>query len=1245
MEIRPVFNQPQAAAVARPELDRAAKDLYDSGHSLSRLESSFWKREHWERANPPEAAEAMAANKELRLETKQGQQLKVASGEDLLEASALLGKGPTEPLGSPLLAGGLKALDGQGQFKVNGQLTNPYVAYNALTQDPNHPAGRVEFEVGPLKILFQKPEDALTAAYLAAGFGDGTGVDERARNLSDLARQGLQFSNGSALAAYHAPATVSYDGVQLGAADTPEVGQKLAEYQTVKRQLGQDAKTWWDTLQAPSERPLEDRARLAQLAGDQGSYRAVLESARQGEKLDDAVRPLLEARAVLPQGSPEAIKAYGVLRALEPEPARDYLENLASCPDAALARTAQTDPQVGALLQELRDRKVEPGQIRGLLQAAQTSGETELLLAATSYPNSSELYHNWLQGIPVEGRAEFLAMQAEEPHLEQLHNSWNVLIQDQPNLAKRREAWSFLRTQYPPEQATEQAIALLSQIKSDDPLGAARTYLRLQKNGEVPAEQLAEVWGKLQASPNPSAALELYLVGKNADQAVTASRWLERRDLPAGHNEALIALAKAHEGNLDAATRDLLFVASKHPEELVEASKMMSELLDATGSSREARLAFAALETMDPEQGATRSESLLQALRTAGTYEDVQPIWQTLCALPPEEGKRRLAGLTVDPVMPRGLRNRLLEGQLRAPLEPAGLTSLNKLLESPSLLRWTGQEGWAQKDGAWKFSGTLTKDQDRYLESSPLKLPAGENTLVWDGAWQMPDKSGAYLYIAEAGSKDWKHIGSVAGTGQGPVDPIKLDPFWSGKNVHFALRASTYGDVPAPASFDLKGLKLSERRVGPVQSLGISTWSQTTSGYDSDTTSPWFQLDAASPSELEASIQVTLRNTSNHCTLEIQSESMPDFRAIKFIPHTSDYNTVSDRFDLSSYQGQKVRFRWRLTVYKNGTASYDSPKTSMYEPVLRPILKDQSGAARLTLYDQGGLSEAEANRALDLAYGEGDAATRSKAIGTLSRLASTTGDYEAAWKVWDKMSGDLSKPEFEDRAVAYAALLGKGEEADVLFSLVESEREAGEKLEPAARLLAERTPDDWRALRRRVKAEGMGQPLASSMEFLAGLGSHVESVDRAWETVATPVLGESLAERQDAFGRLAAATGNLDGALALYGQIGQWLEPKDSVPAAVDAVAQLARVLGKDQTLIQSTLKFIQDHQQSGELAGQTLSACVKRLTNAMVVREGAPPALEQALQELLIPVVGPGAIQEQADKIIVGGVQVPKKG
>lgn len=1244
MEIRPLSSYPQAAAVARPDLDRAARDLYDQGHSLKRLESSFWKGERWERAGAPEAAEALAQNQELRLDTKEGQQLKVATGEDLLEASALLGKGPTAPLGSPMLAGGLKALEGQGRFLVDGQPTSPYVAYNALTQDPNHPTGRLEFEVGGLKISLKKPEDALTTAYLATGFGDGTGVDARARNLSDLARQGLQFSNGSALAAYHAPATVSYEGVPLGAADTPGLGQKLQDYQVVKKELGQQASAWWSTLQAPDEHSLADRARLARQVGDPESYQTVVGNVRQGETLEDAARPLTEARAALPQGSPEALKAYLLLRGLEPEPARGYLENLGACQDATLARSAQTDPALGSLLQELRDRKVDPSQIRDLMQQGQASGERDLLLAAASYPNSGALYRSWLQGLPPEARGEFLALRAEEPHLEQLQNSWNALAQDMPNLAKRREAWSFLRTQYPPEQATEQAIALISQIKSDDPMGAARTYLRLQKSGEVPSGQVAEVWGKLQQSPNPAAALELYLVGKNVDQAVKASRLLARRDLPEGHDQALVSLAQAHDGNLEAATRDLLFLASTHPEELAEASTMMSELLEATGSSREARLALTALGSIDPEQGAPRSETLIQALRTAGTYEDVQPIWQTLLTLAPEEGKRRLAGLSVDPDMPGKLRNRLLEGQLRAPLEAAGLSSLSKMLKSPSSLRWSGDPGWEQNDGAWKFSANLVKDQDSYLQSSPVKLPTGENTMVWEGDWKLPEKSGVYLYIADAGTKDWKHISTVMGVGQGASDPIKLDPFWSGKNVQFALRSSTW-ENGGPASYELKGLKLSERRTGPVQSLGIAGWTQNASGHSSDTTSPWIQLDSASPSELEVAIQLTLRNSSNHCTFEIQAEGQPDFSAIKFYPHVSDYQTVSEKLDLSAYQGQKVRFRWRLTVYKNGTASYDSVKTQMYEPVLRPILKDQSGAARLKLYEQGGPSEAEADRVLDLAYGEGDAVSRGKAVSTLARLAETTGDYEATWKVWDKMSGDLSRPDFEDRAVAYAALVGQGDQADALFAMVESERETGEKMEPAARLLAERTPEDWRALRRRVKAEGMGQPLADSMAFLAGLGAHVESVDQAWETVATPVLGETLAQRQGAFGRLAGATGSLDGALALYGQIGQWLEPNDSIPSAVDAVAQLARVLSKDQTQIQNTLQFIQDHQQSGELSGQTLSACVKRLTNALVVREGTPPSLESALQELLVPVVGPGAVQEQADKVIVGGVQVPKKG
>ncbi|GMU51849.1 MAG: hypothetical protein AMXMBFR33_09950 [Candidatus Xenobia bacterium] len=1250
MQIRPVSGLPiNAASPASSQLDQAARDLFETGHRLSTREKSFWKGEHWEPADPARAVEALSSSRPLKVETAAGVELPIASPEDLLEASALSGKGPVESLGSPMLAGSLKALESRGRLLADAQESNPFQAYNSLTQDANHPRPAIEFEVGPLKVRLQKPEDALTTAFLVAGFGDGTGVDPQARQLSELVRQGYSLSNGSALEAFHAKETiVSYQGIELGRPDEG-LPQRRSELEQARALLKDQTKTWWPVLSEPSDRPLDERLELAQSLGSVEHYRLVLSQAGPGEELSQAAAPLGQVVSHLEPGSGEVKAAYLALRELPEEQRIPFLENLQRAQSTSLARQALTDPDLATLMQELEARRVPGHQLRSLISAALPHGplveQRELMLAALEYPDSVNLYQQWVQAMPPQARGEFLALRKDEPTLERLNPAWNALVQDSEHLAERREAYVFLRGQLPPESASERACSVLSQLRGENPRQAVAVYLDLSRSG-LQDEAIWPVWQKLQESPEPQTALQLYGIARDAEQALTASRWLRRPDLPGQAEErrqALVSLAQAHEGDLGLATRDLLFVASKS-EELAPAAEMLGELVRATGSSREARLAFTALQEMDPAQGEARRETLLRSLELVGSYHEAQPVWTALLAMPAAEGSKRLQGMDGRLELGPDQRGRLLAGQLARPLEGPAAASLMKILARPSLLTWTGDPGWEQRDGVWHYQDqNQSKDFKSHLVSSPIRLPEGENKLVLDARF-LPSsgKSGLSLEIAEAGpSPKWSSLHWQADASDGPGQALSLLG-WEGKEVVFRLQRYV-NEGPASAELDFRSLKLSETRTGKIQRPDLNTWHQEIVGKDSNTTSGWIQLDPG-PSLMRASVQYNMRTYANELHLEAMSEKSPSWRSLTRWSGGDTYATEEREVDLTPYSGQKIRLRYRLHTEVPGTASYNSPKGTMYQPSIIPIREDQSGAARLDLFQSGGLGAAQSEQLLSLAYGDQDAATRSRAIQTLGRLTEVTGSFDAAWKVWEKLGGEVGRPDFEDRAVAYGTLLSKGSEAAAAFELIERERAPGEKLEHAARLLEQRDAPSFLALRRRLQAERLEQPMADSVAFLASLKGSASLTDRIWEQVASPVLDEPLSERQKAFSRLAESTDGLDDALTLYAQTGQWLEPTDSFPAAVGAVAQLCTVLNRDAARVGQVLGFIQEKQQSGSLAGQTTGELVKRLVNSLVVRSQAPQDLDQALQELLIPQVGPGSVQEQEDKVIVGGVPVPRR-
>ncbi|GMU57441.1 MAG: hypothetical protein AMXMBFR33_65870 [Candidatus Xenobia bacterium] len=656
------------------------------------------------------------------------------------------------------------------------------------------------------------------------------------------------------------------------------------------------------------------------------------------------------------------------------------------------------------------------------------------------------------------------------------------------------------------------------------------------------SEQACAVWDRLRAGPHPRESLELYAISRDAEQAM----------------------------------RDAAFVVSRDPDAL----GYMAELLKATGSSREARLALAA-------SGGKRSETLLEALRIAGSFHQARPLWQRLASRPAEEARQRLAGLDD---LPAPLRVRFLAEQLERPLPPETLGQFRQLVGPLYRLTWTGGEGWRRESGSWTYRGG-----GGALESSPMELPAAQCKLSWSSNCNLADQSSMSLEVRCVGG-EWKSISFVQGEGELVREPDLRE--WEGRKVQFRLRPSA-PRLRLPAHYVLGAVKLSERPAGPAQVLqGGRDWNALpVPGYLEVVSKP-LDLDPANPSEM----QLSLVMTGQDMVLEVEGSSLT--RELLRFAAAYQPRLEEQSLDLGAFRGERVSFRFRATA----------PATlNLMNTVIRARPAAPAGATQTTLYEPGGLSWDDAGRLLNLVYREGDAV-----LAEVARLIPLLGSLETACQVREQLPSDTRPGDLEDRALACAALLEQGPER---LGWLRSEVEPGERWLPSARLLTQRTAEEWRTLRRRVRAEGSELELDACLEFVA------EEGEEAWNTAAPPLRDEPLSQRLQAYRELAA---NSKQAQSLFATLGDALGPEDDFRETMRAGAAFAGVAGP--RLDCSTLRRIVESR-----GAQPLLAVLQSLSQALLLRPDQ--TLEQAALALT-----QGGVQEREDRVIIAGVSLRRR-
>ncbi len=358
---------------------------------------------------------------------------------------------------------------------------------------------------------------------------------------------------------------------------------------------------------------------------------------------------------------------------------KEYREFLRISRNSALAEQALTNPELASLMRGLASALPETAS-RILAQCSDPEQDRELILATSQCQDGHVHFGDWSQ---LENRPQFLRLLADHPHADLVMPAWLAVSSDEKAVSARIDLWQDLsRKLKSPRLATQ----VLETFPEGNPARRLKLLDKLLTTMEP--DQALQHFHKVHGS---EATHRLHEIARRPEQVETARQWLARTDLVDARAdgeerlEALVELAQANKGDLEQAQRDYLFVASRSEdwEQMRGMASFLVRMNEVCGNSRDARLAFAALDLLSPEQAAPRAESLVRALELTGSFAEARPIWSALMKLEPEVGRERLEALPALPSASPELRQKMLLGQMQAPLPEDTVVELSSLVADP----------------------------------------------------------------------------------------------------------------------------------------------------------------------------------------------------------------------------------------------------------------------------------------------------------------------------------------------------------------------------------------------------------------------------------------------------------------------------------------------------------------------------------------------------------------------------------
>lgn len=291
--------------------------------------------------------------------------------------------------------------------------------------------------------------------------------------------------------------------------------------------------------------------------------------------------------------------------------------------DLGKAEEALKKPELAAFYRELGEACPEEA---GRLARASRHPlrDRALLLAAAPYPEPDRWFRQWSE-IKPEDHAAFLELVGSGLPAPEALPAWQAVASDRQQLQPRLKVWQDLaRDLGDPAQATR----ILQNHPEGDP--SRRLNLLHKLLADMEPQKALEMFEKVHGS---AACHRLHQVSRQPARVEAARQWLERDDLVDAGVEAeerlstLAELTEAHQGDLEQAQRDYLFVASRSDDwdQMQAMASFLARLRGSCPDGREARLAFAALDLLPPDQAGPRADNLLRSFSMVGTFAKPVP--------------------------------------------------------------------------------------------------------------------------------------------------------------------------------------------------------------------------------------------------------------------------------------------------------------------------------------------------------------------------------------------------------------------------------------------------------------------------------------------------------------------------------------------------------------------------------------------------------------------------------------------
>lgn len=1042
--------------------------------------------------------------------------LPVASQEDIVELEAFARKRPGE-LPSPMLAAALQALEHADALtcKRDGQEcpANAYVAYNILTQDPNHDATALTFTCKGKHLPLEDAETAQDLAFLLGGLGTGDDVSKLAANLAAARKYDLTFVHAvedyielksnpkKRLVVKHNGLRVAdlsaSDLARLETEDIRRMRTDLDAASLLQKSHGRYCASYWNFAREKNLDPRQLLRALDGLGGERHNHLPLIQAMVERGDLESEGRRIRPYLAL--EKPTDRLMAY----VNEPDSPRDksFYQSLIEStqrPHVAIELTGSLAPEQRLAFQNAR---------RTLRESMGDRGSVDLLLEV-------------VRAGKLEEHGEVLASLVEASRGKPLENYRTMAEKVQPGC---EEIYlEFLRQGLPARRAAECSLVPPEQRELFDQLPPAGKKLAPEAIQLGRLQQDAAVLHRLSGSDDyqtfrevvPEGREELYLAQREA--GVTGKR-----------ASTVVRLLKPEEEGLYAECLESLKAAGKDATEAFELTGEAvvmgrlaedSERLASAGTLDRYRAMaqsgneefFLSLEGVAPEAALkltlhTTDEDLTRnALQTA----DALVVAEAAQAGRLEQDFHRLQVLgTGAPALQRyqtflARQKTLPEGCQDAFITVAGAVDPQRVDVAWEAVA-SDQDQLAERLSYWQELAAQPAGEPHATRILAAIPPAADLDLTRGVVERLGENAPSALEKASQCPNQSLAIGLLA-AGCSPEEaaefsqqPLPGQELGSGEQGR--MLASLGQVMPdARAALDAYHFLASQLdQPGELpQAAGFLITLQNLTGEEREARLAFNDLTGreVDPAHGELMLEVLGQLKTYAATRRVwdKMESVPPEEARQRYDQARDWVEQVPREHrgrlLEEQMGQPLsENNWRALARLIGTRD---------KPVAEPVFSQLVA----TTFNQGIPEEA-----------------RRQGLEELNMLSQGGSLLELAWSVRPLLPESLPLAHLTDWGEALR-LVSNQEMAETLARCPGAANPVD-----LARLSAGRQPEAFEAFYARLQAEG-GE---GAVGFLARQGRDAE---QAWETLSRPVRGETLAERQEQFERLYAASGENLGA-------------------------------------------------------------------------------------------------------------------